>query len=83
MLGEFVQVRVRFVRPAHVFGEFELVGEARPVFQHSRFVGRHDDSEFGVQADLGERRGVQLVEEVKGLVAPPAVVHEDLSCGFF
>ncbi|PWA26713.1 hypothetical protein CCH79_00001188, partial [Gambusia affinis] len=80
VLGEFVQVRVRFVRPAHVFGEFELVGEARPVFQHSRFVGRHDDSESGVQADLGERRGVQPVEEVKGLVAPPAVVHEDLSC---
>ena len=82
MFGKFIQVRVCFVLPVNVSGELELVREAGPVFQHSRFVGRDDDSESGVQADLGERRGVHLVEDVERRVAASAVVDEDLPRGF-
>ena len=64
VLCKFIQVCVCFVLPIHVFGEFEFIAEAGPVFYHSRFVRRNDDLEFGVQADLGQRGGVHLVEDV-------------------
>lgn len=66
-----------------MLGKLELVGKACPVFQHSRFVGRHDNSEFRIQADLSQRGGVQFVKDVKGLAASPPIVHKDLPCGFF
>lgn len=67
----------------HILGEPEFAWEAGPVFQHSRFVGRDDDSELGIQANLGQRRGVHLVEDVEGLVASPSIIDKDLSRGFF
>lgn len=83
MFCKFIQVCVRFILPVHVLGELEFGWEAGPVFQHSRSVGRDNDSEFGIQADLGQRRGVQLVEDVEGLVVSPSVINEDLSRGLF
>lgn len=81
MFGELVQVRVGFVFPAHMFGEPELVREARPVLQHPRFVSGHDDPEPGVETDLAQRRGVQLVEDMKRLPVPPSIIHKNLPRG--
>lgn len=83
MFGELVQIRVSLVFPLHVFGELEFRAEAGPVLQHSRFVGGHDHSKFGIQADLGQRRGVHLLKDVERLAASPAVVDKNLAGGFF
>lgn len=80
---KFIQVCVRFVFPLHVLGELEFSWQAGPVFQHSRPVGGDNDAKLGVEADLGEGRGVHLVEDVEGLVASPPVIDEDLPRGLF
>lgn len=82
MFCKFIQVCVCFVFPMHVLGELEFTREAGPVLQHSRFVGRDDDSKLGVEADLGQRGGVHLFKNVEGLVASPSIINKDLSCGF-
>lgn len=78
MFCKFIQVCVCFVFPIHVFGEPEFIWESSPVFQHSGFVSRDDDSESGIQADLGERRGVHVVEDVEGLVLSSSIINKDL-----
>lgn len=83
MFCKFIQVCVRFVFPMHILGKFKFAWEASPVFQHSCFVSRNNDSKLGIKAHLGQRGGVHLVKYVKWLVVSPSVVDKDFSCGFF
>lgn len=83
MFCKLIQVRICFVFPVHILGELEFTWKAGPVFQHSCFVGRDNDSKLGIQANLGQRGGVHLVEDVEGLVVSPSIIDKDLSCGFF